>query len=132
MSGAAGVTPRVLVVRDEALRERIGAALAGARLEAQVETSPSYLSAMGWLTEQRVDVIIGPVSAMTGMVGSTARALRRLAPGTRLIAVATDTERAEAEAARTAGFDDCVFEPADATALLSALLSIPLPKVLML
>ena len=121
MSGERKGMPRVLVVRSDVLRDRVGAALAGARVDAAVEASPSYLSAMGWLTHERVDVIIGPVSAMTGMVSSTARALRRLAPGTRLIAVANASERAEAGAALTAGFDHCVHEPADATTLLSAM-----------
>lgn len=121
MSGAQSDRPRVLVVRSDTLRDRIGAALAGARLDARVDTTPSYLSAMGWLTHQRADVIIGPVSAMTGMVSSTAKALRRLGPGTRLIAVAEESERAEAGAAVAAGFDHCVYEPADATTLLAAL-----------
>ena len=121
MSGEHEGLPRVLVVRSDMLRDRVGAALAGARLQAQVQSSPSYLSAMGWLTHERVDVIIGPVSAMTGMVASTARALRRLAPGARLIAVANESERAEAGAALNAGFDQCVFEPADATMLIAAM-----------
>lgn len=121
MSGEQVDAPRVLVVRSEDLRDRVGAALAGARIDAEVASSPSYLSAMGWLTHEYADVIIGPVSAMTGMVGSTARALRRLAPGTRLIVVATQDERTEAGAALMAGFDECLFEPADATELLSML-----------
>lgn len=121
MSGQRTDKPRVLVVRSDALRDRVGAAIAGARLDAQVDASPSYLSAMGWLTHQRADVIIGPVSAMTGMVSSTAKALRRLAPGTRLVAVATGSERAEADAASAAGFDQCVTEPVDATTLLAAM-----------
>ena len=121
MSGDQDQSSRVLVVRDGQLRDRVSAAIEAARLGAQVEVSPSYLSAMGWLSRERVDVVIGPVSAMTGMVGSTARALRRLAPGTRLIVVANQDEHAEAAAAMTAGFDECVFEPADATALMTAL-----------
>lgn len=121
MSGEHAQAPRVLVVRSAGLRDRVAAALAGARLDVKVESSPSYLAAMGWLANERVDVVIGPVSAMTGMVASTAKSLRRLAPGTRLIAVATEHERAEAGAALNAGFDQCVFEPADATELLSSL-----------
>ena len=76
---------------------------------------------MGWLTQQGADAVVGPVSAMTGMVGSTARALRKLSPGMRLIAVADDDERAEANAAASAGFDQCVYEPADASVLVSAI-----------
>ncbi len=127
MSGEVADMPRVLVVRSESLRDRVGAALAGARLNAQIEASPSYLAAMGWLTNEQVDAIIGPVSATTGMVGSTARALRRLAPGTRLIAVASEQEHAEARAALGAGFDQCIDDSADATALLSALQLTPAP-----
>eukprot|EP00752_Nemacystus_decipiens_P015793 g14103.t1 len=76
---------------------------------------------MGWLTHDHADVVVGPVSAMTGMVGSTARALRRLSPGMRLIVLADDGERVEASAASSAGFDVCVYEPADASALVSAI-----------
>lgn len=121
MSGGQPRVPRVLVVRSEALRDRVAAAMQAARLEVHVESSPSYLSAMGWLTSEHVDAVIGPVSGMTGMVGSTARGLRKLAPGTRLIAVADGQEHAEAGAAMTAGFDECVYEPADATTLLASL-----------
>jgi diguanylate cyclase (GGDEF)-like protein len=118
-----GVLPKskVLVVRSESLCDRVSAALEAAGVSVQVDFSPSYLSAMGWLTQQRADAVVGPVSAMTGMVGSTARALRKLSPGVRLIAVADDDERAEAGAAVSAGFDRCVYEPADASALVSAI-----------
>ncbi|MEO0475433.1 MAG: diguanylate cyclase [Planctomycetota bacterium] len=113
--------PTVLVIRSEALRDRVAAALEAAGVSAQIDWSPSYLAAMGWLTQDHADVVVGPVSAMTGMVGSTARALRKLSPGMRLVAVADDDERAEASAAASAGFDQCVFEPADAGTLVSAI-----------
>lgn len=118
---ADSVKPTVLVIRSEALRDRVSAALEAAGVSAQVQQSPSYLSAMGWLTQARADVVVGPVSAMTGIVGSTARAIRKLSPGIRLIAVADDDERAEASAAASAGFDQCVYEPADAGVLVSAI-----------
>lgn len=114
-------TPRVLVVRSDGLRDRVAASLAAAGVSAEVIFSDSYLAAMGWLTHDRANVVVGPVSAMTGMVGSTARALRRLSPGARLIVVAEDDERAEANAATSAGFDACVFESADTCALVSAI-----------
>ena len=121
--GPVGAVPpgRVLVVRSEKLRERVGAALAGAGVTASVDTSPSYLSAMGRLVGEKPDVIIGPLSAMTGMVSSTVRALRKLCPEARLVVMAEPHERAEAQAAEAAGFDHCVFEPVDAAALLSVL-----------
>jgi diguanylate cyclase (GGDEF)-like protein len=115
------VLPVVLVIRSDALRDRVAAALEAAGVSATVELSPSYLSAMGWLTQQRAAVVVGPVSAMTGMVGSTARALRKLSPGMRLVAVADDDERAEASAAASAGFDRCVYEPVDAGVLVEAI-----------
>lgn len=114
-------TSRVLVVRSDALRDRVAASLEGAGVSAEVVFSDSYLAAMGWLTHERADVVVGPVSAMTGMVGSTARALRRLSPGVRLIVLAEEDERAEATAATSAGFDACVYEPADACALVTAI-----------
>jgi len=119
--GESPAFPVVLVIRSESLRDRVAAALEAAGVSAEVELSPSYLSAMGWLTQQRAAVVVGPVSAMTGMVGSTARALRKLSPGMRLVAVADDDERAEASAAASAGFDRCVYEPADAGALVEAI-----------
>ncbi|MEM9416560.1 MAG: diguanylate cyclase [Planctomycetota bacterium] len=112
----------VLVVRSDDLRERVGAALAAAGLgDVAVEASPSFLSAMGRLVNAKPEVIIGPVSAMTGMVDSTARALRKLAPAARLIALAQPNEQQEARAAVEAGFDQVVEEPVDATLLLAAL-----------
>ncbi len=120
-TAAPGAPRSVLVVRSGELRERVGAALAGAGVTATVEASPSYLSAMGRLVNEKPDVIIGPIAAMTGMVSSTVRALRKLCPAARLVAVAEPHERAEANAARAAGFDQCIFEPAEATAILSAL-----------
>ncbi|MBX2851639.1 MAG: GGDEF domain-containing protein [Phycisphaeraceae bacterium] len=119
--GAEPEVPRVLVIRSETLRDRVAAALEAAGVTADINLSPSYLSAMGWLTQQRAAVVVGPVSAMTGMVGSTARALRKLSPGMRLVALADDDERAEASAAASAGFDQCVYEPADAGVLVSAI-----------
>ncbi|MFK7789989.1 MAG: GGDEF domain-containing protein [Phycisphaeraceae bacterium] len=121
MMGAEPAMRTVLVIRSETLRDRVAAALEAAGVVAEIELSPSYLSAMGWLTQQGADVVVGPVSAMTGMVASTARALRKLSPGMRLIAVADDDERAEASAAASAGFDQCVYEPADASVLVSAI-----------
>lgn len=121
MDAARHQMPTVLVIRSEALCDRVAAALEAAGVSAQIELSPSYLSAMGWLTQQRADVVVGPVSAMTGMIGSTARALRKLSPGMRLVAVADDDERAEASAAASAGFDTCVYEPADAGVLVAAI-----------
>ena len=120
-------TPKVLVIRSDALRDRVSAALEAAGVSAAVEQAPSYLSAMGWLTQHQASVVIGPVSAMTGMVGSTARAIRKLSPGIRLIAVARDDERAEAGAAASAGFDHCINERADAGTLVAA---IGLPAVM--
>lgn len=113
--------PRITVVRSQGLRQRVGAAISAAGVQASIHTSPSYLSVLGALVNEQCDVIIGPISAMTGMIASTGRALRRLAPHARLVVVAEPTQRAEAEAALSAGFDDCVYEPAQATRLLGAL-----------
>lgn len=112
---------RVLVIRNQGLRDRVGAAVAGGGVNAEVSSAASFLSAMGGLREAPPDVIIGPVVAMTGMVASTGKALRKLAPQARLVAVAQAEERGEASTAVASGFDDCVFEPADATNLLSAM-----------
>lgn len=116
-----GRLQRVLVIRSEGLRDRVGAAVTGAGVEAEVVSAASFLSAMGEVRQNPPDVIIGPVSAMTGMVASTGKALRKLAPAARLVAVAKPDERGEAATAVASGFDDCVFEPADATNLLSAM-----------
>ncbi|MEM9019826.1 MAG: diguanylate cyclase [Planctomycetota bacterium] len=116
-----GRPQRVLAIRSDGLRDRVGAAVTGAGIHAEVVSAASFLSAMGEVRDNPPDVIIGPVSAMTGMVASTGRALRKLAPRTRLVAVASEEERGEAATAIASGFDDCVFEPADASNLLSAM-----------
>lgn len=122
-------TPRVLVVRSDALRDRVAACLEASGVSAQVVFAESYLAAMGWLAHEHARVVVGPMTAMTGMVGATARAFRRLSPGIRLVVVAEAYQRAEAGAATSAGFDACVYEPADAGTLVSAIGIPPLPRV---
>lgn len=85
-----------------------------------------FLTAMGDAASQRVDAIIGPASALSGMAAATAEALRELAPHARLVLIEEAGHAADARAALDAGFDHVL--PADAAdAELLAALDLPAP-----
>lgn len=71
----------------------------------QLEPVNSFLAAMGELTHRSVEVVVGPLEAMSGMEAPTATALRQLAPTTFLLALAQDVMGAEARTLCDAGFD---------------------------
>ncbi len=102
----AGALPggrRVVAVADSAFADRLDALLNDQTPCIRV---PGFLSAMGLMTtRQPPDVIVGPAGALAGMAGSTARALRRLAPRARLVLVRDENHHDEADQAMAAGFD---------------------------
>lgn len=112
---------RVLVVRGGELRDRVDRAIGVARTEAVTVVVPSFLAAMGDMASRPADVIIGPVDAMPGMIGSTAAALRQLSPTVRLVVTASELERQAATAAVNAGFDAALVEPFDTNEIAKAM-----------
>ncbi|MEM6750190.1 MAG: diguanylate cyclase [Planctomycetota bacterium] len=111
----------VLAVRDPGLAERLRASGASAGVAVEVLETPGFLSAMGEAVRRRFDAIVGPVGAMSDMVGPTARALRRLAPGARLVATTPTDDTAEARLAQEAGFDAVLLESVGDEVLWSSL-----------
>jgi len=112
---------RIMVVSDRLLHDRVGAAVQGAGLEADIQTTSSFLSAIGAASHEPPDTVIGPMSAMTGMVSATGKTLRKLAPHARLVVIAQPEERSLADTASNSGFDEVIYEPANATQLLVSL-----------
>jgi len=112
---------RVVVVRDESLRDRVDRAVAVVNGPASVARVPSFLAAMGDLAHRRADAVVGPLDAVTGMLESTGGALRELAPDARLIVTVEAGDREGAQAALRAGFDAVLIEPYDTNELAKAL-----------
>ena len=92
----------------------------------EVVRSPSFLAALGELAGGGTDLVVGPLSRMSGMVEATARALRRLSPSVAVAVTveATDT-LADREAAERAGFDAVLASPVDPHVLLDLLPDAP-------
>lgn len=112
---------RVVVVRDESLRDRVDRAVAVVNGSASVARVPSFLAAMGDLAHREADAVVGPLDAVTGMLESTGGALRELAPDARLVVTVEAGEQDAARAALRAGFDAVLIEPYDTNELAKAL-----------
>ncbi len=112
---------RVLVVRDETLRDRVDRALTICDRSATVARVPGFLAAMGDLGQQEADVVIGPMDAAEGLLSSTGRALRELCPQARLLLVGEESSRAQSAEALSAGFDAVLIEPYDSNELAKAM-----------
>ncbi|MCC6680446.1 MAG: GGDEF domain-containing protein [Phycisphaeraceae bacterium] len=97
---------RWLVIDDPATT-RLAAGVAGVR----IASTPNYLTALAELVNTPVEVVIGPVSKLTGMAQTTAAALRELAPQAQLIVTAPQDQQDEARAAVEAGFDGLMILP---------------------
>lgn len=121
VGGAPAAGGRVLVVRDDRLRERVAAAVSSDAVAMQIDVVPSFLAVLGELAGGSAAAVIGPVTAITGMPEATAAALRELAPGARLVVTAGADDREAAHGAVRAGFDAALIEPFDAFELARAL-----------
>ncbi|MFA9477081.1 GGDEF domain-containing protein [Phycisphaerales bacterium AB-hyl4] len=103
--------PRVIVV-DPALAEQLNDELVSQCLPgSQVCAVPTFLNALGELARGPAAAVLVPARAMAGMVAAGAKTMRRMAPDAKLLVVADDTGRAEAERAIEHGFDALVPEP---------------------
>ncbi|MCE9592429.1 MAG: diguanylate cyclase [Planctomycetes bacterium] len=107
----------VLVVGDDELLQAVRAAVG----EAGVERVEHFLMAIGHLAASPASVIVGRASVLRDAAASTARALRRLSPGARLVLVAEAEDEPEARKAVRAGFDAYVVEPIDTAELALAM-----------
>lgn len=114
---------RILVIDRDDLADRVRQAADGAK----VAVVATYLAAMGEVTRQPVDAIVGPLDAMSGLIESTAHGLRRLAPDAMLIVAAEPGDEVDAAAALDAGFDHCLRLPLDTEQLERVLAGIGQP-----
>lgn len=72
---------------------------------------PSYLSALGEVSTEPVDVVIGPADAWRGSLHTIVRSARALSVGVRLVAVCDTQDTEQASEAVAAGFDDLLYPP---------------------
>lgn len=115
--------PNILVIDRDDLADRVRQGAGGAR----VRVVATYLAAMGEVTRESVDAIIGPLDAMSGLIESTAHGLRRLMPDAILIVAAEPGDEVDAAAALDAGFDHCLRLPLDIRQLERILMGIGQP-----
>jgi len=120
-AGQADSTWRILVVRDEPLRDRVDRAVMVCGRSATVARVPGFLAAMGELAQRDADVVIGPLDAITGLLASTGQALRELCPAGRLVLVGEESDRGRAAEALGAGFDAVLLEPFDSNEMAKAM-----------
>ncbi len=109
---AAAQAARWLVIDDPATT-RLARGVAGVN----IASTPNYLTALAELVNSPVEVVIGPVSKLTGMAHTTAAALRELAPQAQLIVTAPRDQQDQARAAVEAGFDSLMILPSDEQAM---------------
>lgn len=81
----------------------------------EVVRVPGFLAALGEVARHHVDVVIGPLHAADDMIDSTAEAVRRLSPDTRLLATSPASSTDLTQAAVAAGFEAVLSDtPSDA------------------
>lgn len=118
--GAATARQRIVIVGEalaEALRPRLERCLPGV----SVTVVSSFLFAMGELTRQGAEVVIGSADQLAGMAESASRCLREMLPDSRLVVVAQAHTQAEADAAVRGGFDARLDEPMTDAGIATAL-----------
>lgn len=88
----------------------------------RVVVSPSFLAALGELATGGAELVVGPLSRMSGMVEATARALRRVSPSVAVVVTVDASDAPEdREEAERAGFDAVMDLPVDPRVLLDLL-----------
>jgi len=113
---------RLIVVGDAALADRLRPLHGDG-----VVTVPDYLHALGELGRHPADTLVGRYRPMEGALEQTARSLRQVAPGARLLLVVEAGDEPQAMKAVRLGFDDYLVEPVAAEEL-AEVLNLPLPE----
>jgi diguanylate cyclase (GGDEF)-like protein len=106
---------RVVVVGDASATAPLLESIGGLGLSCTVV--PSYLSALGEVSTETADILIGPADAWRGSLNSIAHSARELSPGIRLVAVYEKGGAGAGQEAIQAGFDTLLCHPIDASAL---------------
>jgi len=78
---------------------------------------PSYLSALGAISTQPTDIVVGPANVLHGSMKAIVNGLRSLAPQARIVALCNQAGADQRHAAVQAGFDDCLVEPVGLSAV---------------
>lgn len=104
-----GHARRIIVVVGTKAADRLAGLIDNSGLRSKVV--PSYLSALGEVSVEPADIIVGPVGAVQGSLNAIVRGLRKLAPDTRLVALCDQAGAEQGHKAVAAGFDDCLVGP---------------------
>jgi diguanylate cyclase (GGDEF)-like protein len=78
---------------------------------------PSYLSALGEVSSEQADIVVGPVGVLHGSIKSIVKGLHTIAPDTRVVALCNQAGAEQRHNAAAAGFDDCLVGPISLEAL---------------
>ena len=118
----------VLIVGASSTARALHENLTTAWRRASVRRVDTYLMALGEVVAETPALLIGHVADVDRATAATLNALRRLAPQTRLLLLASPDREADARRAVAAGFDQYLLEPLDATALAHMLVEPPLAE----
>jgi diguanylate cyclase (GGDEF)-like protein len=110
-----GRTRRIVVVGGTEASDRLAGLIDRAGMRSRVV--PSYLSALGEVTIEPADIVVGPVNVLHSSMDAIVRGLRTLAPGTRLVAMCNQQGAGQRGKAIEVGFDDCLVGPIGPEAL---------------
>ncbi len=100
---------KIVVVGGTKVSDRLAGLIVRSGMRSKVV--PSYLSALGEVAVEPVDIVVGPVNVLHGSMKSIVDGLRTLSPQTRIVALCNQAGADQRHNAVAAGFDDCLVEP---------------------
>jgi diguanylate cyclase (GGDEF)-like protein len=112
----ASTDPAILVVADAALSQRLRE-----RVDQPVVDVANYLEAIGEANHRPIRAIVGRLSPMRHAIEPTARALRAMTHGARMLLVAEPADEPLAMRAIRLGFDDYLIDPINHDAVVDLL-----------
>jgi diguanylate cyclase (GGDEF)-like protein len=113
--------PRVLVVGDNTLADRIGEIIFDTTQGGTVQIARGWLMAMGQLAADCPTALVGRVEDLDEPYASMAAGIRKLAPALKLYLISSPEREGDAERAIHAGFDGYWLDPVDWQELVSCM-----------
>lgn len=100
---------KIVVVGGTEASDRLAGLIDNVGMRSKVV--PSYLSALGEVSNDAADIVVGPVGVLHGSMKAIIHGLRTLSPDTRVVALCNQAGAQQRHAAADAGFDDCLVAP---------------------
>ncbi len=111
----------ILVVGDALWAEQVSEKLDGAGCDDLIQVASDCFMALGQIAVDPPSSLIVRIEDLDETIESTTQTLRRLAPESRFLVLASPKRLVDAERAVAAGFDQCLYEPIEAVQLVKAL-----------